>query len=132
MVCITTIHLRYLIDSGSWVKGFALQDLTLEAAPQDFKAKLELEATAIASKEPVSIQSSKELFSASILGVGITVAGIFKLGATVSYEVSISATFAVSPSQTLDSQQAFSTEPGSLRMSTALWIALRLAGRALR
>lgn len=71
-----------------------MQDLTLEAAPQDFKAKLELEATATASKEPVSIQSSKELFSAPIPGAGITVAGIFKLGATVSYEVGISATFA--------------------------------------
>lgn len=71
-----------------------MQDLTLEAAPQDFKAKLELEATVTASKEPVSVQSSKELFSAPIPGAGITVTGIFKLGATVSYEVGTSATFA--------------------------------------
>ena len=76
------------------VSGFKLQDLTLSAAPSDFKAKLELEATVTASKSPESIQQSKELFSAPIPGAGITVTGIFKLGATVSYDVGTSATFA--------------------------------------
>ena len=98
---------RFSIDcidcyvTGSWlvqghlkVDGFVLQDLILEAAPSDFVAKLELEATVTASKSPASIQSSKELFSAPIPGAGITVTGIFKLGATVSYEVGTSATFA--------------------------------------
>ena len=98
---------RFSIDcidcyvTGSWlvqghlkVDGFVLQDLILEAAPSDFVAKLELEATVTASKSPETIQSSKEIFSAPIPGAGITVTGIFKLGATVSYDVGTSATFA--------------------------------------
>ncbi|KAL8699978.1 MAG: hypothetical protein Q9201_005702 [Fulgogasparrea decipioides] len=98
---------RFSIDcidcyiTGSWgvqghivVQGFTLQDLTLQAVPEDFKAKLELEATVTSSKEPDTLQSSKELFSVPIPGAGITVTGIFKLGATVSYEVGTSATFA--------------------------------------
>lgn len=87
--------------TGSWlvqghlkVEGFVLQDFILEAAPSNFVAKLGLEATVTASKSPESIQSSKEIFSAPIPGAGITVTGIFKLGATVSYEVGTSATFA--------------------------------------
>ena len=71
-----------------------LQDLTLEASPSDFEAKLELEATVTASKEPESLDESKELFSAPIPGAGISVTGIFKLGATVSYDVGTSVTFA--------------------------------------
>ncbi|KAL8795435.1 MAG: hypothetical protein Q9195_002024 [Heterodermia aff. obscurata] len=98
---------RFSIDcidcyiSGSWqvqghitVEHFVLQDLTLEATPSNFLAKLELEATVTSSKEPESLQESKELFSAPIPGAGITVTGIFKLGATVSYDVGTSATFA--------------------------------------
>ncbi|KAL8722267.1 MAG: hypothetical protein Q9225_001214 [Loekoesia sp. 1 TL-2023] len=82
------------VDFGVNVSGFKLQDLTLSAAPSNFKAKLELEATVTSSKEPASLQSSKELFSAPIPGAGISVTGIFKLGATVSYEVGTSVTFA--------------------------------------
>ncbi|KAL8957357.1 MAG: hypothetical protein Q9183_006083, partial [Haloplaca sp. 2 TL-2023] len=98
---------RFSIDctdcyiTGSWglqghivVKGFVLQDLTLAAAPQNFRAKLELSATVTSSKSPDSLQSSKELFAAPIPGAGIAVTGIFKLGATVSYDVGTSATFA--------------------------------------
>ncbi|KAL9024350.1 MAG: hypothetical protein Q9196_006579, partial [Gyalolechia fulgens] len=98
---------RFSIDcvdcyvTGSWqveghivVSGFKLQDLTLSAAPSNFKAKLELEATVTASKEPEPLQASKELFAAPIPGAGIAVTGIFKLGATVSYEVGTSVTFA--------------------------------------
>ena len=98
---------RFSIDcidcyiTGSWqvqghikVDGFSLQDLTLEASPSNFLAKLELEATVTASKEPDTLSESKELFSAPIPGAGISVTGIFKLGATVSYEVGTSATFA--------------------------------------
>ena len=66
----------------------------MQAAPSNFVAKLELEATVTSSKEPESLQESKELFSAPIPGAGISVTGIFKLGATVSYEVGTSATFA--------------------------------------
>ncbi|KAL8680964.1 MAG: hypothetical protein Q9186_002864 [Xanthomendoza sp. 1 TL-2023] len=98
---------RFSIDcidcyvAGSWqvqghivVENFVLQDLTLAASPSNFKAKLELEATVTASKSPATLQNSKELFSAPIPGAGIAVTGIFKLGATVSYEVGTSATFA--------------------------------------
>ena len=98
---------RFSIDcidcyiTGSWqvqghitVEHFVLQDLTLEATPSNFLAKLELEATVTSSKEPESLQESKEIFSAPIPGAGITVTGIFKLGATVSYDVGTSATFA--------------------------------------
>lgn len=98
---------RFSIDcvdcyvAGSWqvqghivVENFILQDLTLAASPSNFKAKLELEATVTASKSPATLQSSKEIFSAPIPGAGIAVTGIFKLGATVSYEVGTSATFA--------------------------------------
>ncbi|KAL8839222.1 MAG: hypothetical protein Q9170_001828 [Blastenia crenularia] len=98
---------RFSIDcidcyiTGSWqvqghvvVSGFKLQDLTLSASPSNFKAKLELSATVTASKSPESIQQSKQLFSAPIPGAGISVTGIFNLGATVSYEVGTSATFA--------------------------------------
>lgn len=76
------------------MSGFQLQDLVLQASPSDFKAKLELEATVTSSKAPVSIQETKELFSAPIPGAGISVTGIFKLGATISYDVGTSATFA--------------------------------------
>lgn len=98
---------RFSIDcidcyiTGSWqvqghikVDSFSLQDLTLEATPNNFKAKLELEATVTSSKQPDSLQASKEIFSAPIPGAGISVTGIFKLGATVSYDVGTSATFA--------------------------------------
>lgn len=55
---------------------------------------MELEATVTASKNPLTMQSTKELFSVPIPGAGIAVTGIFKLGATVSYEVGTSATYA--------------------------------------
>ncbi|KAL8663475.1 MAG: hypothetical protein Q9168_008087 [Polycauliona sp. 1 TL-2023] len=87
--------------SGNWqvqgrivVNNFVLQDLTLSVSPSNFKAKMELEATVTASKSPATLQSSKELFSAPIPGAGITIPGIFKLGATVAYEVGTSVTIA--------------------------------------
>ncbi|KAL8851804.1 MAG: hypothetical protein Q9221_003318 [Calogaya cf. arnoldii] len=98
---------RFSIDcvdcyvSGNWqvqghivVNNFVLQDLTLSASPSNFKAKMELEATVTASKSPVALQSSKELFAAPIPGAGIAITGIFKLGATVAYEVGTSVTIA--------------------------------------
>ncbi|KAL8925993.1 MAG: hypothetical protein Q9172_001996 [Xanthocarpia lactea] len=98
---------RFSIDcvdcyvTGTWqvqgrivVDNFILQDLTLAVSPSNFKAKLELEATVTASKAPASLQESKEIFAAPIPGAGIAVTGIFKLGATVSYEIGTSATFA--------------------------------------
>ncbi|CAO1604866.1 hypothetical protein XANCAGTX0491_008407 [Xanthoria calcicola] len=87
--------------SGNWqvqgrivVDKFVLQDLTLSVSPSNFKAKLELEATVTASKSPTPLQASKEIFTAPIPGAGIAVPGIFKLGATMSYEVGTSVTIA--------------------------------------
>ena len=77
------------------VEHFSLQDLTLSAAPSNFKAKLELEATVNAETSPVSLNPDAiELFRFPIPGVGIAIKGIFSLGATVSYDVGTSATFA--------------------------------------
>ena len=77
------------------VEHFTLQDLTLSAAPSNFRAKLELEATITAEKEPETLNPDPiELFSFPIPGAGIEVKGIFKLGATVAYQVGTSATFA--------------------------------------
>ncbi|KAI4256239.1 MAG: hypothetical protein L6R42_006339, partial [Xanthoria sp. 1 TBL-2021] len=80
--------------TGDWqvqgrivVDKFLLQDLTLSVSPSNFKAKLELEATVTASKSPTPLQANKEIFAAPIPGAGIAVPGIFKLGATVSYEI---------------------------------------------
>ena len=77
------------------VEHFTLQDLTLSAAPSDFHAKLKLEATINAEKSPVSLNSGpiEIVHPLAIPGAGISVPGIFNLGATVSYEVGTSATF---------------------------------------
>lgn len=47
---------------------------------------------------PNSLQYSKELYSAPIPEAGISVTGIFSLGAVVSYEVGVSTTFSGSAS----------------------------------
>ena len=87
---LTTVRVTY-----QQVEHFSLQDLTLSAAPSNFKAKLELEATVNAEKSPVSLNPDPiELFRFPIPGVGIAIKGIFSLGATVSYDVGTSATFA--------------------------------------
>ena len=81
--------------ANNQVEHFTLQDLTLSAAPSNFKAKLELEATVNAESSPVSLNPDPiELFRFPIPGVGIAIKGIFSLGATVSYDVGTSATFA--------------------------------------
>ena len=83
------------VDGHIQVQHFALQDLTLSAAPSNFKAKLKLEATVTAENSPVSLNPDPiELFRFPIPGVGIAINGIFSLGATVSYAVGTSATFA--------------------------------------
>ena len=86
--------LSALTDYGQ-VEHFTLQDLTFSAAPSNFKAMLKLEATITASKDPETLNPNPiELFSFPIPGAGVEVAGIFKLGATVAYDIGTSATFA--------------------------------------
>lgn len=83
------------------VSGFKLQDFVLSGAPQDFAAKLQLETTITAPLgSPDSLQYAKELFSAPIPDAGISVTGIFSLGAVVSYEIGVSTSFAGSASMT--------------------------------
>ena len=82
------------------VQHFSLQDLTLTASPNNFQAKLELEATITSSESPDSLQYTKELFSFPVPDAGIEVEGIFKLGAILSYDIGVSSSF--SGSATVD------------------------------
>lgn len=58
----------------------------------DFIAELELATTITAPDKIDTLSYTKELLSAAIPGAGIEVPGIFKLGATLSYEVGFSTT----------------------------------------
>ncbi|KAL8687877.1 MAG: hypothetical protein Q9218_006073 [Villophora microphyllina] len=75
------------------VHHFKLQDFTISGTPQDFAAKLELGTTITASYSPDSLSYNKTLFSAPIPDAGISVTGIFSLGAIVSYDIGVSTTF---------------------------------------
>ncbi|KAL8957970.1 MAG: hypothetical protein Q9193_004880, partial [Seirophora villosa] len=80
------------------VKDFSLQGLTLAGSPQGFAAKMDIGTSITAPYSPNSLQYSKELYSAPIPEAGISVTGIFSLGAVVSYEVGVSTTFSGSAS----------------------------------
>ncbi|KAL8728281.1 MAG: hypothetical protein Q9166_005522 [cf. Caloplaca sp. 2 TL-2023] len=83
------------------VSGFKLQDFTLAGSPQDFAAKLEFETTITAPLGSLdALQYNKTLFSAPIPNAGISVTGIFSLGAIVSYEIGVSTSFSGSASMT--------------------------------
>ena len=70
-----------------------LQELTLAASPVGFQAELELGTTITASASPDKLQYTKNLFSAPIPDAGIEIPHIFKLGATVDYDIGISSSF---------------------------------------
>ena len=72
----------------------------MKGSPQGLQAALQLEATITSNDEPDSLQYTKELFSFPVPDAGIEVEGIFKLGATLSYDVGVSSTF--SGSATVD------------------------------
>ncbi|KAL8649240.1 MAG: hypothetical protein Q9210_004516 [Variospora velana] len=80
------------------VKDFSLQQLTLAGSPQGFAAKMDIATKITAPYSPDQLAYSKELFSAPIPEAGISVTGIFSLGAVVSYEVGVSTTFSGSAS----------------------------------
>ncbi|KAL8967303.1 MAG: hypothetical protein Q9197_005503 [Variospora fuerteventurae] len=80
------------------VKDFSLQQLTLAGSPQGFSAKMDIATKITAPYSPDQLGYSKELFSAPIPEAGISVTGIFSLGAVVSYEVGVSTTFSGSAS----------------------------------
>ncbi|KAI4242847.1 MAG: hypothetical protein LQ352_007157, partial [Teloschistes flavicans] len=75
------------------VQDYKLQDFTLSGTPQDFAAKLELGTTIAAPYSPDSLSYNKTLFSAPIPDAGISVTGIFSLGAVISYDIGVSTTF---------------------------------------
>lgn len=91
----STFAFVMILTACHQVEHFTLQDLTLSAAPSNFHAKLKLEATINAEKSPVSLNPGpiEIVHPLAIPGAGISVPGIFNLGATVSYEVGTSATF---------------------------------------
>ncbi|KAL8984678.1 MAG: hypothetical protein Q9177_004633 [Variospora cf. flavescens] len=80
------------------VKDFSLQQLTLAGSPQGIAAKMDIATKITAPYSPDQLGYSKELFSAPIPEAGISVTGIFSLGAVVSYEVGVSTTFSGSAS----------------------------------
>ena len=57
-------------------------------------ATLEIGTSITVKDSPDSLQFTKELFSAPIPDAGISVPGIFKLGAIISYEVGVTTSFA--------------------------------------
>ena len=65
----------------------------MTATPQDFQAELELEVNITASESPKFLQYNKQLFSFPIPDAGVSIPGIFTLGATVSYSVGGTASF---------------------------------------
>ena len=65
----------------------------MTASPQNFQAELELEVNITANESPKALQYQKQLFSFPIPDAGISIPGIFTLGATVSYSVGGTASF---------------------------------------
>ena len=65
----------------------------MTASPQNFQAELELEVNITATESPKALQYQKQLFSFPIPDAGISIPGIFTLGATVSYSVGGTASF---------------------------------------
>ncbi|KAG8530110.1 uncharacterized protein KY384_005592 [Bacidia gigantensis] len=78
------------------VKGWHLEDLSLDASPQNFNAQLGLEASVTATTKKLSqtLGYQKEIFSAAIPDAGIKVPGLFTLGAKISYNVGFNASIA--------------------------------------
>lgn len=73
------------------VDNFVVKQLTLGASPQDFRARMVLEAK-VADKIadlPSSLNLTKELASFPIPGAGIEIPGIFELGAIIAYEIGV-------------------------------------------
>lgn len=76
------------------VKKFELQDFTINASPVTVTAKAVLEATITSDKKLLTVNQVKELFAIGVPGAGIAVTGIFKIGATLAYQVGATSNFA--------------------------------------
>lgn len=75
------------------VKHLKIQEVVIEASPEDVQAGIELEATISASSDRLSIDELIELVTFPIPGAGFAIAHIFKLGPTISYSVGVGASF---------------------------------------
>ena len=75
-------------------KNFKPSAVSLSASPQDFTSVMELEATIKASKDPVKLQKNWQLISTPVPDLGLSVNGIFDLGAVMSYSVGLTSSFA--------------------------------------
>ncbi|CUS13506.1 unnamed protein product [Tuber aestivum] len=76
------------------VDNFAVKELTIGASPQDFRAKMIMEAKVNAkiSAVPPSVNLTRELASFPIPGAGISIPRIFEIGAIIAYEVGVEST----------------------------------------
>ena len=75
-----------------------LKELTLAASPSGLNAELELGTTITKSVNPSPLSYSKTLFTVPIPDAGIAISKIFTLGATISYDVGVTASFTGSAS----------------------------------
>ncbi|KAG0136431.1 hypothetical protein HOY82DRAFT_498283 [Tuber indicum] len=73
------------------VDNFVVKDLTLGASPEDFRAKMIMEARVSATllNGIPGLNLTQELASFPIPGAGISVPKIFELGAIITYEVGV-------------------------------------------
>jgi len=81
------------VANGTQIKKLKLKELTLTGTPSGLAAQLELGSTITGGLHPDTLSYSKTLFSVPIPDAGIAVAGIFSLGAIISYDVGVSAAF---------------------------------------
>ncbi|KAL8753730.1 MAG: hypothetical protein Q9184_005337 [Pyrenodesmia sp. 2 TL-2023] len=84
------------------VADFKLQELTLSGSPQGFNTTMDLstQITGAPLYSPTSLQYTKELFSVPVPQAGLSVPGIFSIGAVASYGLGVSTTFKGSTSMT--------------------------------
>ncbi|KAL8928983.1 MAG: hypothetical protein Q9208_001426 [Pyrenodesmia sp. 3 TL-2023] len=84
------------------VTDFKLQEITLSGSPQGFNTTMDLstQITEAPLYSPTSLQYTKELFSVPVPEAGISVTGIFSIGAVASYGLGVSTTFKGSTSMT--------------------------------
>lgn len=75
------------------VKGGKLTALNLVALPQNVAATLQMRATLSTKKKIDQLSVKYPVLAVPIPGAGIVVGGIFKLGATVSYDLGITSSF---------------------------------------
>lgn len=70
-----------------------LQDFGIDASPNGFSAKAVFEATVAPQTQLQSLNVVKELYSVGLPGAGFAVPGIFKVGATLAYQIGVTSSF---------------------------------------